>query len=258
MEFSYNEFLQVLGLYFYPFVRIGAMLAFVPLFSGVYVNMRSKVVLTFLITLVIAPSLALPPPVSPFTWYGILLIMQQVGIGLAIGLIFALIFEAFVIGGHLISMSMGLAMASMIDPGTGVNSPVIGRYYMILVTLIFLLLHGHVLVFKVVVDSFEYLPVGLHFFDQASLNSIVMFGSKMFAGGVMVALPIVTALLLVNIALGVISRASPALNIFAIGFGVTILVGLIMLIFVTPLILPVLENLLFDALHVLDNLRLTD
>ncbi len=258
MEFSYNEFLQLLGLYFYAFIRIGAMMALVPLYSGRFISMRSKVVLALLITLVVAPSLALPPPVSPFTWHGILLILQQVGIGLAMGLIFALVFEAFVIAGHLVSMSMGLAMASMIDPSTGVNSPVIGRYYIIMVTLIFLLLNGHVLVFKVVFDSFEHLPVGLHWFDQASLMSIIGFASNMFEAGVMVALPIVTALLLVNIALGVISRASPGLNIFAIGFGITILTGLVMLIFVTPLILPVLQNLTLEALDVLADLRLTE
>jgi len=256
--FSYTEFLQLLGLYFYPFIRIGAMMAFVPLYGSAYISPQSKIMLVLLITLVVAPTLALPPPVNPFTWHGILLIMQQVGIGLAMGLIFAIVFEAFVIAGHLVSMSMGLAMASMIDPGTGVNSPVIGRYYMIIVTLIFLLLNGHVLVFKVVVDSFEYLPVGLFYFDQVSLKSIVLFGGKMFEAGVMVALPIVTALLLVNIALGVISRAAPALNIFAIGFGITILSGIIMLIIVTPLILPVLQNLIIEALDVLHDLRLNE
>lgn len=256
MAFSYEEFLQLLGLYFWPFVRIGAMLALAPLFSGVYLNVQAKLILAVLITIAVAPSLALPPPVSPFTWHGILLIMQQVGIGFAMGLMFALVFEAFIIAGHLVSMAMGLAMASMVDPATGVSTPVIGRYYMIVVTLIFLLLNGHVLVFKVVMDSFEYLPVGLHFFNEVSLKSIYNFGSKMFEYGVMIALPVVTALLLVNISLGVISRAAPALNIFAIGFAITILTGLVMLIFITPLILPNLQNLLMEALETIERWQL--
>lgn len=234
------------------------MLALAPLYSGNYVDMKTRAIFAMLITIVVAPSLALPPPVSPFTWHGILLIMQQVGIGLAMGLIFAVVFEAFVVAGHLVSMAMGLAMASMVDPGTGVNTPVIGRYYMLLVTLIFLLLNGHVLLFKVVVDSFEYLPVGLHFYDEASLKSIYGFGSQMFESGVLVALPVVTALLLVNISLGVISRAAPALNVFAIGFAITILVGLIMLVLVTPLVLPNFQNLLLEALGVLQRLKLNE
>lgn len=257
MAFSYDQFLQLLGLYFWAFLRIGAMLSVVPLFSGGYVPVKSRLILAVVITFAVAPTLNLPPPVSPFTWHGILLIMQQIGIGIAMGLIFALIFEAFVVAGNLVSMAMGLAMASMVDPSTGINTPIVGRYYTIIVSLIFLLLNGHLLVIKTVVDSFNYLPVGLHFFDQPTLKSIYSFASVMFEVGVLVALPAVTALLLVNISLGVVARAAPALNIFAIGFAITILVGLVMLVMTTPLILPSFENILLRGLSVIKHFNLT-
>lgn len=257
MTFSYTEFMQLLGLYFWPFVRLSGVLLMVPLFSGSYVSMRIRLFLAVFITLAVAPTLSLPPPVDPFTWHGILLIVQQLGIGIAIGLIFAVVFQAFVIAGHLASMAMGLAMASMVDPGTGVNTPIIGRYFSIIATLLFLLMNGHVLIFKTVVQSFETLPIGLHFFTQDSLKLIFNFGAQMFESGVAIALPLVTALLLVNISFGVIARAAPALNIFAVGFPVTLLVGLIMLLFITPILLPNLQLLMNALIELLPKLELT-
>lgn len=257
MTFSYTEFMQLLGLYFWPFVRLSGMLLMVPLFSGSYVSMRIRLFLAVFITLAVAPSMELPPPIDPFTWHGILLIVQQLGIGVAIGLIFAVVFQAFVIAGHLASMAMGLAMASMVDPATGVNTPIIGRYFTIVATLLFLLMNGHVMVFKAVMQSFETLPIGLHFFTQDSLERIFNFGAQMFESGVAIALPLVTALLLVNVSFGVIARAAPALNIFAVGFPVTLLVGLIMLLFITPLLLPNLQLLLEALVELLSNLELT-
>ncbi|NCN43446.1 MAG: flagellar biosynthetic protein FliR [Piscirickettsiaceae bacterium CG_4_9_14_3_um_filter_43_564] len=257
MTFSYTEFMQLLGLYFWPFVRLSGLLLMVPLFSGTYVSMRIRLFLAVFITLAVAPSLTLPPPIDPFTWHGILLIMQQLGIGVAIGLIFTVVFQAFVIAGHLASMAMGLAMASMVDPATGVNTPIIGRYFTIIATLLFLLMNGHVLVFKAIVQSFETLPIGLHFFTQDSLKLIFNFGAQMFESGVAIALPLVTALLLVNISFGVIARAAPALNIFAVGFPVTLLVGLIMLLFITPLVLPNLVLLMNTLVELLSKLELT-
>lgn len=256
MSFSYTEFLQLMGLYFWPFVRISGMLLMVPLLSASYVPVRVRLILAVFITLAVAPSLELPPPIDPFTWHGVLLIVQQLGIGVAIGLIFLVIFQAFVIAGHLASMAMGLAMATMVDPATGVNTPIIGRYFTIVATLIFLLMNGHVLVFKAVLNSFEMLPIGLHFFTQDSLKLIYNFGGQMFEYGVAIALPLVTALLLVNIAFGVVSRAAPALNIFAVGFPVTLLAGLIMLIFTTPLLLPNIQILMNNAIETLSKLTL--
>lgn len=258
LTFNYDDFLRLLGLYFWPFVRISGMLMLMPLFSASYVSVNIRVMLAVFITLAVAPSLPLPDPVDPFTWHGVLLIVQQFGIGLVIGLIFAVIFQAFVIAGQLASMAMGLAMATMVDPSTGVNTPIIGRYFTIVATLIFLLLNGHVLIFKLVVDSFQTLPVGLHFFDTMSLKQIYGFGSTMFQSGVLLALPLVTALLLVNISFGVVARAAPALNIFAVGFPITLLAGLLMLIFITPLLVPVTKNLMVAAHDLIVSLRLAE
>ena len=258
MTFSYSEFLQLAGLYFYPFVRISAMFAIIPIFSSRSVSVKFKLILTVFITLAVAPSLALPPPVDPFTWKGVFFISQQMLIGLAMGLIFLVVFQAFVMAGHMVAMAMGLAFASMVDPGTGAQSPIVSQYFTIIVTLLFLALNGHLLVIQVVVESFEYLPIGVSFLNRDSLRLIFEFGSYIFLSGVLIALPAVTALLLVNVAFGVVTRAAPALNIFAVGFPITLLAGLILLSLITPLILPHLQELIRSALVTISQLRLTE
>ena len=257
MTFNYPEFLQLVGLYFYPFVRIGAMLSIIPLYGIRAVPVRTRVILTVFLTIVIAPALALPPPVDPFTMKGVLFILQQVLIGLAMGVIFLVVFQAFVIAGHLIAMGMGLAFASMVDPGSGVQAPVVSQYFTIVVTLLFLAMNGHLLVIQVMADSFEYLPIGINFLTADSLRLLVEFGSYMFSAGVLVALPAITALLLINVAFGVVTRAAPSLNIFAVGFPVTLLTGLVMLSLTTPLILPHLQELIHRAVELITQLKLT-
>ncbi|WP_019556704.1 flagellar biosynthetic protein FliR [Thiomicrorhabdus arctica] len=257
MSFSYPEFLQLVGLYFYPFVRIGAMLSILPIYGIRAVPVQVKLFLTIFITMAAAPSLALPPPVDPFTLQGILFIVQQILIGLAMGVVFLVVFQAFVVAGHMIAIGMGLAFASMVDPGTGSQAPVVSQYYTIIATLLFLALNGHLLVIQVVVDSFEYLPIGTSFLTRDSLLLIVEFGSYMFSAGILIALPAITALLLINVAFGVVTRAAPALNIFAVGFPVTLLTGLVMLSLTTPLVLPHLQELIHRAMDVITQLRLT-
>lgn len=257
MSFSYPEFLQLVGLYFYPFVRIGAMLSIMPIYGIRAVPAQVKLMLTIFITMAVAPSLALPPPVDPFTWQGVLFILQQVLIGLAMGVVFLIVFQAFVVAGHMIAIGMGLAFASMVDPGTGSQAPIVAQYFTIIATLLFLALNGHLLVIQMVVDSFEYLPIGTSFLNRDSLWLIVEFGSYMFSAGVLIALPAITALLLINVAFGVVTRAAPALNIFAVGFPVTLLTGLVMLSLTTPLILPHLQELIHRAMQIITQLRLT-
>lgn len=257
MSFAYNDFLQWIGLYFYPFVRIGAMLSIIPIYGIRAFPARGKILLALFITIAAAPSIALPPAVDPFTAQGVLFMLQQVMIGLSMGVIFLVVFQAFVVSGHLIAMGMGLAFAQMTDPTSGVTAPIVSQYFVIIVTLLFLALNGHILVIQVMIDSFEYLPIGTAFYTQDSLRLIFEFGSYMFLAGVLIALPAITALLLINIAFGVVTRAAPALNIFAVGFPVTLLAGLVMLTLTTPVILPHMQELVHRAVEAITHLQLT-
>ncbi len=256
MSFSFHEFLQYLGLYFWPFVRLGAALAMIPLFSMPAVPMRARLLLVVFVVLAAAPQLSLPPPIDPFTAEGLLVMLQQVVIGLAMGLIFLVIFQAFVVGGHFVSMGMGLAFASMADPTSGVNSPVVSQFFTVMATLLFLALNGHLLVIQVVVDSFRLLPVGVHMLSPETLKAVAGFGAYMFSAGVLMALPVVTTLLLVNFAFGIMSRAAPAMNIFAVGFPITLLTGLVLLSLMSPFLLEHLRALIEQGTGMIGQFRL--
>jgi len=217
-----------LALYLWPFIRIGACFMTAPIFGAQFVPPRVRLLLAGAITLIVAPLLT-PPDVEVFSGAGFLVTAHQVIIGLATGFVFQLIFDALSMGGQLLSNSMGLGFAFNVDPLRGVSTPVIGTLYMLMVTLTFLALNGHLMLIETFVEGFKTLPVGTTGFGARHMWSMAAWGSELFAGSLMVALPGMTALLVVNVAFGVMSRAAPALNLFAIGFPITLIFGLIVI-----------------------------
>lgn len=215
-----------LAQYLWPFIRIGACFMAAPIFGAQWVPPRVRLLLAGAITLMVAPLLA-PAPVPPFSGEGIIVTLQQVCIGVATGLVLQLIFAALAMGGQLLSNSMGLGFAFNVDPLRGAGTPVIGTLYTVLVTLTFLTLNGHLLLIETLARGFVTLPVGSTGLDDAALWSVASWGSELFAGALRIALPGMTALLIVNLAFGVMSRAAPTLNLFAIGFPITLIFGLI-------------------------------
>jgi flagellar biosynthesis protein FliR len=218
-----------LALLYWPFVRIGSCFMIVPVFGAETVPARIRVVLAGAITLLIAPLLPAPPPVAPFSAAGCVITVQQVLIGVALGFCLHILFDAVNLGGQMLANSMGLSMAFNIDPlhGGDASTPAVGQLYTLLVTLTFLALNGHLALIEVLTHSFSTLPVGTDGLGTAGLQTIAGWGSQLFAGALAIALPGVTALLVVNLAFGVMSRAAPAFNLFAIGLPVSLVFGLV-------------------------------
>lgn len=212
----------------WPFLRIGAMLLAVPILSIDAVSVRIRIFLTLLLTLLIYP-LVEWPVIDPISAEGLREIFNQLLIGIAMGFFLQIVSAAVIVGGQAISNSMGLAMATMVDPGMG-NVPLISQFLNILATLIFLGVGGHMLVVGILLKSFETYPVGVAFIGQSTFGDLIEWSAMIFIGGVLIALPIMVALLLVNIGVGVITRAAPSLNIFAVGFPVFFLTGYAVLI----------------------------
>ena len=144
------------------------------------------------------------------------------------GLLLQVVNAALVIGGQAISASMGLSMANMVDPNIG-NVPVLAQFLIICSTLIFLGLGGHVLVISLLLESFQILPIGEMVEIQALASLTIQWSGMMFLGAILIGLPLMVSLLFINIGLGVITRAAPALNIFAVGFPAMILAGMVLL-----------------------------
>lgn len=209
-----------------PMFRVASMLMVMPVFGTTLVPRRIRLYFAFAITVVITPNLPAMPAVSPLDLSGLLLIAEQILIGGLLGFSLQLFFQAFVIAGQIISIQMGMGFASMVDPTNGVSAAVIGQFLTMLVTLLFLGMNGHLVVFEVLTESFTTLPVGSamlvnHFWDIANKLGWVL-GAAM-----LLVLPAITALLVVNIAFGIMTRAAPQLNIFSIGFPLTLVLGLV-------------------------------
>ncbi len=225
-----------LGGLFWPFVRIGACLMMAPLFGASYVPRRLRLVLAGAVTLPIVPLLPAVPQVALLSVDGVIITVQQLLIGAALGFSLQLVFDALMLGGQLLANGMGLGFAFNLDPLRGVTTPALGQLYVVLGTLIFLALDGHLALLNTLVESFRGLPVGTSGIDAVRARALADWGGILFIGGLRVALPGMTALLVINLAFGVMSRAAPSLNLFAVGLPVTLIFGLAIVTFGMPTI----------------------
>lgn len=248
MNFSDAQLQQWLADFFWPFVRIGAALMSAPVFSVRQVPARWRVVLAILITLLVQPLIPASPVVDVFGSEGVMIAVQQVGVGAIMGFVVQLAFNALVFGGQVMAYSMGLGFAHMMDPTNGVQVPVVSQYWLILAMLAFLLGNGHLLLLGSVAQSFHILPVAVDGITRAGLWALLEWSSRLFAAGLLMALPVVMALLLVNIGMGVVSRAAPQLNIFAIGFPITLLMGFIVIWITLPQVMYGFDSLVNETL----------
>jgi len=161
---------------------------------------------------------------------GLLITLNQVLIGLAMGLALRMVFAMFILGGQVIAYQMGLGFATMVDPTSGNTVPVVSQFYVILLTLIFFALDGHLVFIDVLAGSFESLPIGSQGLSRDGLWQLVLWGSEMYAGAVQIALPAIASLLLINLTFGIVTRAAPQFNIFSLGFPLAILGGFLIII----------------------------
>jgi flagellar biosynthetic protein FliR len=215
-----------LSMYLWPFIRIGACFMAAPVFGAQFVPPRVRLLLAGAVTLIVAP-LVPPPEITTFSAQGVIVAIHQILIGVATGFALQLIFDSLAMGGQLLSNSMGLGFAFNVDPLRGASTPVLGQLYMLLVTLTFLALNGHLILIEILAQGFTTMPVGTASLDSIALWHLVAWGGQLFSGALTVALPGMTALLVANLAFGVMSRAAPTLNLFAVGFPVTLIAGLV-------------------------------
>lgn len=242
-----------LAAFLWPLIRIAALFSSAPILSARQFPVRMRVALALVITVIVAPTLPQPPVVDVFSYDAFLIMLQQILIGVSMGFVFQMVFAALVFGGQISAYSMGLGFASMIDPQNGTQVPVISQYYVILATLMFLLLNGHLMLIEMVVNSFHQLPVATDGISRNGYYELVAWGSQLFINGLLMALPIVGVLLLVNLGMGVVMRAAPQLNIFAVGFPITIILGLMVMAVTLPNMMALFTNMLDDSFQMVRN-----
>ena len=230
--------------FLWPFSRISAVLLVAPIFSSTLVTVRTRISLALLLTFLIYP-LYDWPIIDVTSGLGFVLFLQQVLIGVAIGIIMHFAFAAITSAGAFIATSMGLSMAVVADPVNGHQSPVLAQILLVLATLVFLSIGGHLIIIEMMLDSFRLIPINEFYVNREMLWAILQWSSLIFSGAIMIALPAMVTMLLTNSAMGVISRAAPALNVFAVGFPASLFFGLVMIYLLIPFFGSGMENVWF-------------
>lgn len=231
---------------FFPFVRILALIMVAPIFGEKEVPNRTKIGLA----LVIVMLLPLPPldeNIKIYSLMGIWVIAQQIMIGVLIGFTMQLAFITVRIAGELIGMQMGLGMATFFDPVGGPSTSVLSRLINIIALLIFLSLDGHLWLLYGISNSFDIVPIRLMSLPANGYLSLIEISNQLFINGIMLALPLMTLLLIINISLGLLNRITPQLSIFVVGYPLTLLLGLIMLSYLISM-LPTFTEFIFEQM----------
>jgi len=223
-----SEIVERFYMFLWPMLRISALLVTAPLFSLDALTLPIRIMLALVVTFLIYP-LVNWPVIDPVTANGVLQIVNQLFVGAMMGLMLQVATGALTVAGQTISSSMGLSMATLIDPNVG-NVPVIAQFIVIVSTLVFLGFGGHIIMISMVLDSFTAVPIGQSILGQISFGKVVAWSSMIFLGGVLIALPVMVSLLFINIGMGVITRAAPSLNIFSVGLPASIIAGFFVLI----------------------------
>ncbi len=217
---------QWVGQHLWPLFRIASFFMVIPFIGTQLVPARIRLGLALLTTILVVPMLPPVPQVEALSADAVVITLQQILIGVGMGFALTALFQLFTVAGQMIAMQMGLGFASMNDPTNGVNVTVLSQIYTITVTLLYLAMNGHLVAIEVFLESFQTLPIGLEGLGQAGVWQLAHRISWMFVSALLLALPAVTAVFIVNISFGVMTRAAPQMNIFALGFPIGLIFGL--------------------------------
>ncbi|MGO1247384.1 MAG: flagellar biosynthetic protein FliR [Oceanisphaera sp.] len=229
MNFSTEQILLWVASYIWPLCRIAGMMMTMVMFGANLTPMFTRLLLAVAITVAVAPVLPIMPDVALFSVGGFLITGQQVLIGAAVGLLSQFLLQTFVTAGQVVAMQTSLGFASMVDPLNGQSTPVVGQLYLMLGTLLFLALNGHLVMIEAIVMSFTTLPVSMSGISVASWQNLAGLLSLIFYAAVAMSLSAIVAMLLINFTFGIMTRAAPQLNVFSIGFAVSMVCGLFIL-----------------------------
>ena len=230
----------------WPFLRVLAMFSSAPLFSMHVIPMRAKIGLAFFVALSSQAMLGNQPVISLTGPDALAAVAQQVVVGIAIGFAVRLVFSSVELAGEVIGLQMGLGFATLYDASVPGMIPVIGQYLGIVVSLAFLAVDGHLVLFSTLIESFQVLPLA-PLSAAPGLRALVLWCGNIFSYSLALSLPLLAALLITNVALGILTRAAPQLNIFAVGFPLTILIGILVLYLSLPYFAPAFERMFIEG-----------
>jgi flagellar biosynthetic protein FliR len=247
LQITSGQLEALIGMFAWPFVRVLALVAAAPVLGHRAVPARVKIGLALLITLLLVPALPPGPPLNDGGTF--LLLVQQLLVGIALALSMHVAFAAVALAGDMIGLQMGLSFATFVDPQHSGQTPMLGMFLGLLATLVFFAVDGHLMLIAALAESFTAAPVSAALPGGAGWAALIAWGGEIFRIGLHLALPVLTAMLAVNLALGVLMRAAPQLNLFAVGFPITLVVGFLMLALLIPYMGAPMQGVLLQGLQ---------
>jgi flagellar biosynthetic protein FliR len=229
-------------------IRCGAALMAAPMVGGVAVPAPVRILLSLVLGFFIATWVPLAPAPAMLSFAAILAVMQEIAVGLALGFVLQLAFAIPLIAAEQISGTMGLAIATSIDPASGAQSGALGTFFGMVLSLLFYAIGAHLLWFELLIESYRLLPAGAFAFGAWRAEAVAMFMGYGFATAAAIALPVVLVLLLVQVVTGLISRSAPSLNLFALGLPAGVLAGIAAMIIALPLMTQQFRGVIETAL----------
>lgn len=220
----------------WPFLRVLAVFTAAPVLSSRAFPMRTRIGLAFLVAYAAQAGMPEQPVIDVNSPQALGVLVQQVGIGLSIGFAVRLVFSAFELAGQIVGFQMGLGFAAFFDPSTSAQSSAMGRFYNNMAMLLFIVMNGHLLILMAVLHSFNAFPVDQNFLRALETMGLYRLGAEVFASAFWISLPVVAMLVFTNLALGIVSRVAPQMNIYAIGFPITLSVGLVGVAIALPML----------------------
>ena len=227
----------------WPLSRILGLVAASPLFGNSSFPNTAKVGLSVMLALIMAPTIPAIPAADPMSMAGFLILVQEMLIGLAMGFAIRIVFAAIEMAGEISSLTMGLGFASFFDPQTKGRSSAISQFLALIATMAFLAVNAHLVLLSALAESFVTMPISATPMSGAAHFEVVRWGGNIFSAGLQLSLPVVAALLITQVALGILTRAAPQLNIFGIGFPITLGVGLLVISTVLPYMVGPVQTL---------------
>ena len=226
MNLDYQTLIHYFSQTVWPIGRIGGLMLTVPVFSSNMVPARIKVFFIFALSLVCSTFVPEKLSFLHFNGFYLVYMIQELFLGLLMGFVLQLVFQVFVLGGQIVSMQAGLGFAVMVDPSSRASVPLISQFYLMMVTLVFLSLNGHLVVLDTLIESFRIMPIGNITLENSIVWKVILFSGWMFKEAVLISIPAILSLLIVSLSFGIMTRVAPQLNIFSLGFPITLLMGI--------------------------------
>ncbi|CAM3030963.1 flagellar biosynthetic protein FliR [Legionella worsleiensis] len=229
MNLDYQSMIRLFSQVIWPMGRIGGLMLTVPVFSSGLLPSRIKILFLCLLSWVCSPFVSGQLSFINFDGLFLVYIVQELLFGILMGFVLQLVFQVFVLGGQIISMQAGLGFAIMVDPASKASVPLISQFYQMMMVLIFLALNGHLALLDALMESFRMMPIGHIPQDKNLIWNVIQFSGWMFKEALLISIPAILSLLIVSLSFGIMTRVAPQLNIFSLGFPITLLMSFVVI-----------------------------